>query len=158
MNEQNTVLIHKTTISRQRFSVTKQRSSVEVFTDTGFPLKPSKSFEEVHHFDPKTLPNDQSNVTEVEYEDIAYINQFKQYITPLTEQQKATAIEIFQLTESNERTCVFVDRDTGYMIETCDEFQYVLKFDPLTFSKKESININEVGYWNQYKIYIHPKN
>ena len=60
---------------------------------------PSKSFKEVHHFDPKTF-KDQSEFNEM-YEDVAYVNQFKQYITPLTPSKQTNTVKFFKSRQQN---------------------------------------------------------
>ena len=155
LNEKNTIEIYKTSASKQRFSV-------RVLRDSGLILKVNEkskeTFKEVLHFDPKSFPKDESDLDEIAYEDVAFINTYKQYITPKSESEKTNTIEIFKILESKERYSIIVDRDSGFMVEGSEDFQYILKFDSTTFPPQEAVEVNSVGYWNKYNQYIGPKN
>ena len=47
-----------------------------------------------------------------------------------------------------------VDRKTGYVTESNEEFSDIAKFEPKTFPKKPRESLRKVGYWNILNQYI----
>lgn len=66
-------------------------------------------------------------------------------------------IEIFRKMKRKKqlKSCrIRVDRETGYVIESKEEFSDIAKFDPETFPEKPKESLKNVGYWNILNQYI----
>ena len=151
-----------TTIEVYKISATKQRYSVFVDRNSGFIQKKCKEFQDVFQFDPKTFPSKGSELSsKISFDKVAYKNNYNQYITPLADQESNT-INVYRVSASKQRYSVSVDRDSGFMTETSEEFQDISQFDPKTFPSKETntpqeVAFTKVAYWNKYNQYITPK-
>ena len=125
-------------------------------------IQPLSSFYLVTHHDIKKFGMDMTIRMEQKFRSNENTNNISEIIHSAQLPQISSAIKpkkIIRIRKKKKNTYVEleVDKETGIIVETNDDFSYISKFDPDSFPERENALINQVGYWDLSNNYVHAK-